>query len=253
MSGTSILCLGSRRWLAFPPVATGSRFTRLPLGVCRPTNRSDPLSAPMAVWFTCDAGSIGDFDVILTRTMPAGSLEQITFRLADAASTGVGETHRRLVNPPRSLEIAIDKFATLAHVARLGYAVPETVVVQTRTEAVEAFRALGGDCVVKPVFGGEGRGVMRIRDEELAWYTFSTLHQLGAVIYIQRFVPPGGQRYPFVADRRFGVRNSANQCQGLSHQRGFAARIPKSLRTDPRTTASGDSDLPIDWPEICIG
>jgi ribosomal protein S6--L-glutamate ligase len=141
---------------------------------------------------TCDAGSIGDFDVILTRTMPAGSLEQITFRLAILHQLQA-EQRIAIVNPPRALEIAIDKFATLALVSALGYPVPETIVVQSRSAALDAFRALGGDCVVKPVFGGEGRGVMRIKDAELAWYAFSALEQLGAAIYVQRFIPPGGR------------------------------------------------------------
>ena len=28
----------------------------------------------------CEAGNLGNFDVLLTRTMPVGSLEQITFK-----------------------------------------------------------------------------------------------------------------------------------------------------------------------------
>ncbi|QDT11085.1 ATP-grasp domain-containing protein [Planctomycetes bacterium K23_9] len=132
-----------------------------------------------------------DFDAVLTRTMPPGSLEQITFRLACLhAAVARGD---RVVNRPRGLEIAIDKFAALEHIARLGYDVPETIVVQSRAEAMEAFGQLGGDCIVKPLFGGEGRGVMRIRDAELAWYTFTTLEQLGAVFYVQRFISPGGR------------------------------------------------------------
>jgi len=140
----------------------------------------------------CDAGNVNDFDAILTRTMPAGTLEQITFRLALLHQLAA-ETRVALVNPPAGLEIAIDKYATLAHVSSLGYPVPETIVVQSRREAIDAFQSLGGDCIVKPLFGGEGRGVMRICDAELAWYTFSTLEQLGAVIYVQQFVPPGGR------------------------------------------------------------
>lgn len=161
----------------------------------------------------CEAGMLGDFDAVLTRTMPAGTLEQVTFRLAclhALSSREPGGCGLPIVNPPRSLELAIDKFATLAHVARLGYPVPETIVVQSRREAVDAFRSLGGDCVVKPIFGGEGRGVMRVRDFELAWYVFSTLENLGAVCYIQRFIPPGGRdtRMLVIGDEVIGVRRT---------------------------------------------
>ncbi len=153
-----------------------------------------------------ELASVDDFDAVLTRTMPPGSLEQITFRLANlhaAVARGI-----RVVNSPRGLEIAIDKFAALEHIASLGYDVPETMVVQSRTEAMEAFGELGGDCVVKPIFGGEGKGVMRIRDKELAWYSFSTLEQLGSVFYLQRFISPGGRdtRILVIGDQTIALR-----------------------------------------------
>ncbi len=160
--------------------------------------------SPAGSDITCQAGPLRDFDAILTRTMPAGSLEQITFRLATLHSLSTPP----LINPPRSLEIAIDKFATLARVAELGYLVPKTVVVQSRAEAVEAFDELGGDCVIKPIFGGEGRGVMRVCDPQLAWYAFSTLESLDAVCYLQEFVAPGGidTRLLVIGDRILGIR-----------------------------------------------
>lgn len=150
--------------------------------------------------------SLDHFDAVLTRTMPPGSLEQITFRLANLhAAIDRGQS---VINSPRGLEIAIDKFAALELIGRLGYDVPETIIVQSRSEAIDAFHALGGDCVVKPLFGGEGRGVMRIRDAELAWYSFSTLEQLGAVFYVQRFVSPGGRdtRILIIGEHAIGLR-----------------------------------------------
>ncbi|QEG43508.1 ATP-grasp domain-containing protein [Roseimaritima ulvae] len=146
----------------------------------------------------CAAGSLSDFDVVLTRTMPVGSLEQITFRLAtlhalqNVSSENDSFAGPIVLNPPRALETAIDKYATLATVSRLGYDVPATAVVQSRSEAMEAFKRLGGDVVVKPIFGGEGRGVMRVQDPQLAWFTFATLERLDAVAYVQQFIPPGG-------------------------------------------------------------
>lgn len=136
------------------------------------------------------------FDSVLTRTMPAGSLEQITFRLATLHDEYARRAEKHLatsiVNPPRGLELAIDKYATLALASRLGIPTPSTRAVQSRAAAIEAFEQLGGDVVVKPIFGGEGRGVMRIRDAELAWTVFSTLEQIDAIAYVQQFVPPGG-------------------------------------------------------------
>lgn len=163
-------------------------------------------SSTAAESIVCSAGALSDYDAVICRTMPRGSLEQINFRLAAlhaAESAGIC-----LVNSPATLELAIDKCATLSLVRSLGYRIPPTVTVQSRAAALAAFDELGGDVVVKPLFGGEGRGVMRIQDRQLAWYTFSTLEQLGAVIYVQRFVPPGGRdlRLLVIGDQIFGLR-----------------------------------------------
>jgi ribosomal protein S6--L-glutamate ligase len=160
--------------------------------------------------------------------MPAGTLEQITFRLATlhaAQTQGV-----RIINPPRTLELAIDKYATLAIVASLGYRIPDTTVAQSRKDALAAFDSFGGDVVVKPIFGGEGRGVMRIHDRQLAWYTFSTLEQLGAVLYVQKFVPPGGRdtRMLVIGDSVIGIRR-VNSNDFRTNVAGGATGIPVEL------------------------
>ncbi|MBL6724330.1 MAG: ATP-grasp domain-containing protein [Rubripirellula sp.] len=170
----------------------------------------------------CDAGTFSDFDIVLTRTMPIGSFEQITFRLAmlhelcegfgskvePGEESPSGCVKPLVVNAPRALELAIDKFATLSRVAKLGFRVPDTTVTQSRSEALDAFRSLGGDCVVKPIFGGEGRGVMRLRDAELAWSVFAALDRVDSVLYVQQFQPPGGSdnRLFVMGDEVFGIK-----------------------------------------------
>ena len=42
--------------------------------------------------------------------------------------------------------------------------------------------------MVKPLFGSEGRGIVRVSDFELARRTFRTLERLGAVLYVQRSI-----------------------------------------------------------------
>ncbi|QDT04394.1 Ribosomal protein S6 modification protein [Rubripirellula lacrimiformis] len=186
----------------------------------------------------CDAGSLATFDAILTRTMPMGTIETLTFRLATLHGLSDAGITAALVNPARSLEIAIDKFATLAKVASLGYPVPETVVVQSRSQAIDAFRSLGGDVVVKPIFGGEGRGVMRVRDPELAWYTFSTLESLGAVAYVQAFVPPGGRdrRLLVIGDQVWGFRRT-NERDFRTNVSGGGETLPFDVSDEQSTLA----------------
>jgi RimK family alpha-L-glutamate ligase len=136
-------------------------------------------------------------DAVIVRTMPPGSLEQVVFRmdlLAQAAARGVP-----ILNPPRALEACVDKYLTTARLDAVGLRVPPTVVCQHTDEALQAFEQLGGDVVVKPLFGSEGRGMLRVTDAELAWRTFRTLERTGAVIYMQQTVRhPGWDLRVFV-------------------------------------------------------
>ena len=206
MKRVRILCLGAGEGWHSNQLATAANRLECDLRfACYESLRSDVQSDRTCLY--SDAGRIEDFDAILTRTMPAGTLEQVTFRLAilHAVDRPGGLP---VINRPRALEIAIDKFATLNLVAQLGHPVPDTIVTQDRAQAMEAFKTLGGDCIVKPIFGGEGRGVMRVCDPELAWTTFSTLENLGAVCYVQRFVAPGGcdTRLLVIGEEVYGIR-----------------------------------------------
>jgi ribosomal protein S6--L-glutamate ligase len=118
--------------------------------------------------------------------MPLGSLEQVIFRmdcLQVWQSLGA-----EVINSPRCLETSIDKWLTLHRLVKAGILVPPTVACQTRDQALSAFEELGRDVLVKPLFGGEGRGIIRLQDRDLAWRTFSTLQQLGQVLYVQPMI-----------------------------------------------------------------
>ncbi len=148
---------------------------------------------------------LDDFDVVLVRTMPPGTLEQVVFRmdtLAALEASGV-----RVVNPPKAIEAAVDKYLTTMRLARAGLPVPETLVCQTADGAMQAFSQFAADVVVKPIFGGEGRGITRINDEALALRAFRMLEQLGAVIYLQEFVPHDGSdlRVLWVGERWLAI------------------------------------------------
>jgi RimK family alpha-L-glutamate ligase len=143
--------------------------------------------------------SLHGFDAVLVRTMPAGSLEQIVFRM-DVLHR-LETAGRIVVNPPKSLEVCIDKYLASARLAAAGLPVPETIVCQDADSATAAFERLGGDVVVKPLFGSEGKGMLRVDSLDLAWRTFRTLERTGAVLYVQRFVRhPGWDLRVFVMD-----------------------------------------------------
>jgi ribosomal protein S6--L-glutamate ligase len=143
------------------------------------------------------AEALAGFDAVIVRTMPPGSLEQVVFRmdlLHRLQARGVP-----VLNPPRALEACVDKYLATASLDAAGLRVPPTAVCQDAEAALAAFAALGGDVVVKPLFGSEGRGMLRVSDPELAWRTFRTLEQTRSVLYLQKFVRhPGWDLRAFV-------------------------------------------------------
>jgi ribosomal protein S6--L-glutamate ligase len=145
------------------------------------------------------------FDAILVRAMPTGSLEQVVFRM-DALATH--ETVGGLVvNCARSLEVAIDKFLTLTRLQRTGFTVPKTYVCQDYRDASAAIEALGGSCVAKPIFGGEGRGVCRIswpQDQQ----RLRELARTSGIFFLQRFIPHEGRDFRLfvVGERVLGMQ-----------------------------------------------
>src|SRR5581483_11231031 len=74
--------------------------------------------------------------------------------------------------------------------------------------AMSAFAELGGDVVLKPLFGAEGRGITRLDDEALALRAFKMLEQLGAVLYLQEFIDHEGAdlRLLVIGRRVLGMR-----------------------------------------------
>ena len=181
------------------------------------------------------------FDAVLVRTMPPGSLEQVVFRM-DAlhrlAAAGV-----TIVNSPRAVEIAVDKYLTSALLHEAGFATPRTIVCQTSHDALAAFAELGGDVVLKPIFGSEGRGITRLQDEALAVRAFRMLEQLGAVFYLQEFVAHEGydMRLLVVGERVLGVRRRNPFDWRTNCSRGAVAEpfdLPDSLAADARRAAA---------------
>lgn len=156
-----------------------------------------------ALHATVNAASdpLAAFDAVLVRTMPAGSLEQVVFRmdlLHEAAARGIP-----VLNPPRAVEVCVDKYLTTARLARAGIATPPTAVCQRSDDAMLAFERLGRDVVLKPLFGAEGRGMCRITDSETMWRTGRVLEQTAQVMYLQQFVRhPGWDLRAFVIGGR---------------------------------------------------
>ncbi len=158
----------------------------------------------------CDVRSgetaLGEADCLLVRTMPPGSLEQVVFRM-DALSR-LEAQGKLVVNPPRAIEAAVDKYLATTKLQAAGLPTPRTAVCQTAEDALEAFYFLGGDIVLKPLFGAEGRGLTRLNDEALALRAFKLLAELRAVLYLQEFIPHAGAdiRALIIGDAIYGMK-----------------------------------------------
>jgi ribosomal protein S6--L-glutamate ligase len=173
------------------------------------------------------------FDAALVRTVPAGSLEQVVFRM-DVLHAAVARG-LRVVNPPRAVETCVDKYLTNVRLAAAGLRTPPTHVAQRADDAFEAFDKLGGDVVIKPVFGAEGRGMQRISNRELAWRTFRVLENTGQLIYQQQFIHhPGYDLRVFVMGGRVRAamkRISAGDWRTNVAQGGSTERVELSDTT----------------------
>lgn len=149
---------------------------------------------------------------VVVRSMPGGGLEEVIFRMDVLGRLAARGTP--VINHPRALEVAIDKYLSLARLAAAGLPVPRTIVAQEPASILEAWRALSEDCISKPLFGSQGRGLVRLTDR-------GSLDALlprradggpqGGVAYLQEFVPHAGWdvRVLVVGKMTFSIRRVA--------------------------------------------
>jgi RimK family alpha-L-glutamate ligase len=129
-------------------------------------------------------------DAVIVRGIPTGSLEQVIFRvdsLHALAACGV-----RTVNSAHAIERTVDKFLASALLSRAGVPTPRTIVCERRDDALAAFDRLGGDVIIKPVFGAMGLGMARLEDPHIAYRVFRALELERAVYYLQETLDHDG-------------------------------------------------------------
>jgi len=130
-----------------------------------------------------------EIPAIIIRPIGRGSLEEIIFRL-DLLNR-LERLGTLIINPPKSIERSVDKFYSLTLLEEAGIPVPRTIVTENPEEALKAFEELGGDVIIKPIFGSRGVGSTRILDREIAIRIFRALAYNHDVIYIQEFIEHG--------------------------------------------------------------
>lgn len=135
--------------------------------------------------------ALDDYDAVIVRKVPGGTPEQIFYRM-DALHR-LEDLGVCVVNSAESIERAVDKYYTSTLLEDAGLPTPRTVITESSKEAMEAFEELGGDVVVKSLFGSLGAGMTRLSDPEVAYRIFKALELTRSVYYLQEFIPHGGE------------------------------------------------------------
>jgi len=138
---------------------------------------------------TANVSLLEELDALIIRPIGRGSLEELVFRMDMLYK--LERLGFYVVNPPEAIEHCVDKYDILAILEDNNIPVPRTAATESVSEALRAFAELGGDVVVKPIFGSRGMGATRIVDSEIASTVFKAITFHHGVIYLQEFVPHG--------------------------------------------------------------
>jgi RimK family alpha-L-glutamate ligase len=130
---------------------------------------------------------IDDYDAVIVRKVPGGTAERVFYRM-DALHR-LEDLGIYVINPSDSIEIAVDKYYTSARLEYAGIKTPRTVVTERFDEAMMAYEELGGDVIVKPLFGSLGMGMSRVSGEDVAYRIFRALEMAQGVYYLQEYIP----------------------------------------------------------------
>ncbi len=133
-----------------------------------------------------DPVAIDDFDAVVVRSVPGGSLEQVIFRvdvLHRLENAGIN-----VINTPGCIEKTVDKYYTSSLLEDNQIPTPRTVVTESFDEAMAAFQTMG-DVIVKPLFGSLGLGMVRVADENTANRVFRAWQTCQYVYYLQEYIP----------------------------------------------------------------
>lgn len=170
---------------------------------------------------------------VFVRGVPGGSLEEVVLRLDVLhALQACGVT---VFNDGRAIERTVDKAMTSFLLQRAGLPSPPTWVTTDPALARQRLmreHARGHELVCKPLFGSQGRGLLRLRSGE----ALPPPESVGGVYYLQRLIETGAGWFDWrvlvvggravAAMRREGRRWITNvACGGACHPE----RLDRSL------------------------
>lgn len=121
-------------------------------------------------------------DGVFVRQVPGGTLEQVVLRLDYLHA--LKDCGVLVYNDGRAIERTVDKAMTSWLLHRAGIATPDTLAGE---DVAGGLRADSGT-VVKPLFGSQGKGLVRLMPGQ----RLPDASAFAGVLYTQRFLPPRG-------------------------------------------------------------
>jgi RimK family alpha-L-glutamate ligase len=131
-------------------------------------------------------------DLVFVKTISAGGFEEVTLRLG--ILHGLAAAGSVVVNSAPAIERCVDKSQTSLRLKLAGLPTPPAWTVQSPEAAVAivtAEAARGHELVLKPLFGAQGRGLVRLRDPAL----LPPSEAVAGIYYLQHFIPPAESTY----------------------------------------------------------
>lgn len=174
------------------------------------------------------------------RLIAAGTTEQITARLGllhAARALGI-----RVVNDARAIEACVDKSMTTFLLANAGLPTPRTIVTE-KPEVAEAARGtLGGDVVLKPLFGAQGKGIRRLGPGD----PLPAPDEVGGLYYLQEFVASRGSRAAGGAhDWRVFVLNGRPLAAMIRRSESWVTNIFQGADGEPADPSGRTAELAV--------
>lgn len=189
------------------------------------------------VFDLCDLGHWKRYDVVMERCV---SQSRATYVQRIMKLAGV-----RTVNRHEVIENCGDKFITTQLMLQHGVPTTRVMMAFTPASALEAIERLGYPCVLKPVIGSWGRGVVRVNDRDAAEAVVSLRDELGGyaqhIYYIQELVKKPGRdiRSFVVGDRTIAaIYRTSSHWITNTHLGGKASNCPVTAEIDAISVAA---------------
>ncbi len=161
-------------------------------------------------------------DAVLVRTIAAGTFEQVTLRLGILhALEALGVP---VINDARAIERCVDKSMTSFLLHAAGVPTPPTLATEDEAAALRWLDRAHGERVQKPLFGSQGRGLVRFGAGEAP----PPPEAYAGVRYIQKFV---GRRRDW-RDFRVMVVGGHPVAAMLRHGRSWITNVRRGARCE---------------------